>query len=76
MGSKRAADHNILERDILIDAIIGKGFHGLEDAENFTNLGYAKFTGNQHNYEWTWIRDKLKKLHTMDLERVYSRKVE
>ena len=67
---------DILKRDILIDAIVGKGFHGLEDAEHFTNLGYAEFTGNQHNYEWEWIRGKLNKLHTMDLERVYSRKVE
>ena len=67
-------DQQKKEVALLIDAIVGRGFHGIEDAKQFVQLGYAKFTGNQHNIEWQWVRRKLIKTMKSDLERIYYRR--
>lgn len=33
-------------RDMLIDAIVGSGFRSMVEAEHYTEIGLAKFTGN------------------------------
>lgn len=60
-------DHNVFqdepvnETEFLIDAIVGIGFGGsMEFADKCTKWGFAKFTGNQHNEEWSWDADVLK----------------
>jgi hypothetical protein len=60
-----------MDKQILIDAIIGKGFSTMQDAMNMANQGLAKFYGDQNNEEWKWNRSKLNELPEEDLENLY-----
>jgi hypothetical protein len=62
-----------MNKEILIDAIIGKGFHSYEEASHFEGAGFATFTGNQHNPEWSWKRNALDHLSEISLKEIYSR---
>ena len=60
-----------MERDILIDAIIGKGLLNSYYAEKKEKEGLVDFTGNQWNEDWSWNRRALNKLATKKLETLY-----
>jgi hypothetical protein len=55
-----------MTKELMIDAIVGQGFRSMQKAIEYEKLGYAKFTGNQYNEDWSWKRDELKKL-TLDV---------
>jgi hypothetical protein len=55
-------DAEVRARALLVDAIIGRGFQSMEEADHFTKIGLASFTGNQWNEKWEWDRDALRKL--------------
>lgn len=63
----------MLEKSMLIDAIIGKGFKSMIYADNMTKLGLAEFCGNQWNPDWNWKRSELLKLDITQLQNIYSR---
>lgn len=58
-------------RKIFILAIIGAGFRDSEQAINMERHGCAEFIGNQHNPDWRWKKEVLKKLSYEDLETLY-----
>lgn len=58
-------------REMLIDAIIGRGFRTIRFACKMSKKGLAEFTGDQWNEEWTWKRDALQKLSIVELEKLY-----
>lgn len=63
-----------LTKQLLINAIIGKGFRGnYQDEQNMTRLGLAYFSGNQHNEIWTWSRSEIEKHPMAALEAIYKR---
>lgn len=43
---------------------VGKSY---EEADYFTQLGAAHFSGNQHNENWSWNRDYFKRLTEQQL---------
>jgi len=57
------------QRKLLLDAI--KTPSNMMLCIKLEKLGYIRFTGNQHNPAWSWVRSKLEELDTNDLERVY-----
>jgi hypothetical protein len=57
MTVEEAADDK-LSRRMLIDALNGRGF-SVEVGVGMTKLGYAEFTGNQHNPKWAWFIMRL-----------------
>jgi UDP-glucose 6-dehydrogenase len=60
-----------MNKQILIDAVIGKGFSDMHDAIDMTNLGLSEFCGDQNNEKWKWIRSKLEDLSEEYLEKLY-----
>ncbi len=62
-----------IPKQVLIDAICGRGFPSMEDAESWTKAGMAKETGDQHNYKWEWDREALKDLTNTELWNIYRR---
>ena len=52
-----------MQRRMLIDAIVGKGFSSCAEGNHFQETGFARFCGNQHNPDWAWDIDVLDKWH-------------
>jgi len=61
-----------ISKELLIDAIIGVGFKSYKIAEKMTANGFAEFSGNQWNEEWSYRKDKLLELTFYELELVYK----
>jgi len=61
-------------KELLIDAIVGKGFSSQAEGCHFVDTGFARFTGNQHNESWGWKRDVLENLSVEALTELYNRK--
>lgn len=60
-------------KELLINSLAGKSVGGsIEYAVSMTKKGLAKFTGNQWNEDWTWIKEKLNKLTIEQLEKLYK----
>lgn len=64
-----------MDKQVLIDALCGKGFISMQFAIDMTNAGLAKFTGNQWNEDWVWDRSELQKLSVEQLESLYKKEV-
>lgn len=65
----------VCDKSVLVNAIIGKGFLSMEDAIHWEKLGFAETTGNQHNYDWKWIRARLDDLNESELRIIYNRRL-
>ena len=61
----------IVTKQMIIHALIGRGFNSCEMAIHYTNIGFARFTGNSHNEDWEWIIDELEKLTADQLYNLY-----
>jgi len=61
-----------IDKELLVNAVIGRGFRSMEHASEMTKLGLAEFSGNQWNPDWKWIREELDKLSMEELEKVYQ----
>lgn len=60
-------------KELLINSLCGNGVDGnIEYAVKMEKKGLAKFTGNQWNADWTWIKEKLNKLPIEKLEKLYK----
>ena len=57
-------------KQLLLDAIIGKGVNSTKVVTRYKN--YIEFTGNQWNEDWAWRRNKLKKLSEKELKKIYD----
>jgi len=60
------------EKQLLIDAIYGCGFRSMQTAIKMTEIGLARFVGNQWNEEWAWNKSELQKLSIGKLEAIYA----
>ncbi|MGB0662824.1 MAG: hypothetical protein ACPGMR_03440 [Pontibacterium sp.] len=58
-------------KDMIVDAIYGKGCGSMERAIEAEKSGLAEFTGNQHNLNWEWKKEELKKLDENELLKLY-----
>ena len=74
MGSQMTPKEEHFTRELMVDAIVGKGFYTQKEAGDFTKLGFARFTGNQNNESWEWHRSALRALDLEDLKTIYCRK--
>jgi hypothetical protein len=62
-----------MDKELLVNAICGKGFFGHRDAIHFENQKVARFCGNQHNEDWCWLSDQLNLLSMWKLTEIYYR---
>jgi hypothetical protein len=62
-----------MNKQLLIDGIVGKNFLSYEDAVKYERLGLARFSGNQWNEDWDWLRERLEKLTEEELITIYQR---
>lgn len=60
-------------RQVLIDAIVGRGIKSFEDAERMEHAGLARFDGNQWNEHWSFDLAALENLPLEGLRRLYGR---
>ena len=67
---------DVNSKELLLDAIIGKGFLSIADAQNFVERKLAVFSGNQHNESWEWQKVKLAVLSLDELLVIYMRATE
>ena len=58
-------------KELITDAIVGAGVPW-DKSEALTALGLAKFTGDQWNPSWRWVRDELSKLSEDELWALYA----
>lgn len=54
---------------ICLNLSVGKSY---SDAEEATNNGWARFTGNQHNESWSWNKEYLNALSDAGLIKFYN----
>lgn len=59
---------------MLVHAILGRGLAGLSIPmlEEMTKRGFTRFIGNQHNENWEWDTEALRKLDISTLGRLYT----
>lgn len=60
-----------ISKELLVDAICGKGFKSQEFATSMTEVGLATYIGNQWNEKWEWNKKELKELPFSALEDLY-----
>lgn len=65
-----------IDKEIMVNAVIGKGFLSMSDAIFMTERGLARFTGNSHNERWDWNREKLTQMDLETLKELYNREVD
>ena len=58
-------------KQLLVDAICGAGFGSMKEADYYTKLGLAKFTGNLLSEKWDWDVDSLNALSEETLCGIY-----
>lgn len=63
-------------KNLLVYAVIGVGFPSYSLADEMTRLGFAKFTGNQHNESWQWDQGKLEALSLDQLAQLFRKCLE
>lgn len=61
-----------MDKDILVDAIMGRGFLSMDFADSMESMGLARLSGNQWNSDWQWNRDKLNSLTMEELKLIYD----
>jgi len=61
-----------VDKQILIDAIKGRGISDMQMCIEFEKVGLMEFTGNQHNPQWSFLDSKLQDTPLEELERIYS----
>ena len=61
-----------IDERILVDAIIGSGLT-IDTGTEMQSKGLARFTGNQHNPEWTWDRKALGEICQSELIAIYEK---
>ena len=61
----------MIDKGIMINAIVGRGFKSMDEADYYTRGGLAHYTGDQHNPEWSWDRVKLSELPMDVLQEIY-----
>lgn len=59
-------------REMLIDAICGRGFPSETYADKMAHIGLAVWTGNQWNEDWAWKRSGLQALTDENLLKLYQ----
>jgi hypothetical protein len=59
------------KKQLLVDAIIGRGFRSIQHSVAMTEEGLARFNGNQHNESWEWKRNSLMEMETTQLKAIY-----
>ena len=60
-------------KKLLIDGICNHSpGASCEEAHELEKRGFAKFTGNQWNQDWSWIPNALKKMNIVSLEELYK----
>lgn len=60
-----------MDKDDIINSIVGLKFKTLNFAINMEKAGLAKFTGNQWNENWDWKREALNELSRDELYGMY-----
>lgn len=60
------------EKDMLVDAIAGTHMP-MAVADKMTQLGLARFTGNQWNEDWEWDKRALDRLDVPELSTLYRK---
>lgn len=61
-----------MQKMIMVDAVIGTGFDSMDLADEMTQKGLARFTGNQWNEDWEWNRAELEKKSLQELSDLYQ----
>ena len=58
---------------MMVDCVMGRGTPSCRArCQEFVEQGLAKFTGNQHNESWTFIREELTELTIEQLAMLYE----
>ena len=61
-----------IPKNVLIDAIVGQGLPPAAHISKFEIAGLVRFSGNQWNPDWEWIRNALSKLSHEHLSAIYG----
>ena len=62
-----------MTHEMLVDAVLG-AHYSIDLIIGMTKLGFAQYTGNQHNPNWEWNREQLTKLDDERLKQLYARR--
>ena len=57
-------------KTLVIDALIGAGFHSVVIAQECERLGLAEF--DKYHTSWSWRRSQLEKLELEKLQELYT----
>lgn len=57
-------------KTLVIDAIVGAGFHSVIIAQECERLGLASF--DHHHTKWSWRREQLERLELEQLQELYT----
>lgn len=59
-------------KQLVIDAIVGVGFPSVVLAQECERVGLARFSGDQWNPQWEWLRDRLAAVAVDKLQELYD----
>lgn len=62
-----------LLKQLVIDAVVGRGLLGEKDADQLEAEGFASVESNPLSVRWKWNREALNKLSTTQLVDLYKR---
>ena len=57
----------------LINLVTSQTPDSIQQCDDYTKQGLMKFTGNQWNEKWSWMKDELEKLSETKLWDLYKK---
>jgi hypothetical protein len=60
-----------LSKEDLINLVMGVKPRSMTDCDKYTKIGLMKFSGNQWNEDWDWVKSELEKKSESELYDLY-----
>lgn len=57
----------------LVNLVLSQTPDSMQECHDYTKTGFMKFTGNQHNENWDWVKSELETLSKIELWNLYKK---
>lgn len=63
----------LLKKEDLVNLVSSTQPNSIQECCNYTDKGLMRFSGNQHNENWDWVKSELMKLSENKLVKLYNK---
>ena len=62
-----------LNKTDLVNLVSSVSPNSMQECDTYTKIGLMRFSGNQHNENWAWVKSELMKLSENKLLKLYNK---